>query len=639
MSQKTALICSTKSTDSPDASRRTIIKYLFVGKVVGLGFLLRAATYSPTNKRKNDPGNYSTLWSIHPTLSERNVANAISAATLPDGTAVVLGGETYKVDSSATGAASVLNDLDVDGLVPFGPAMAGHFGIKNSGDEATKIAAAFQWSIDTGQSVKFPKGTYRSDRRLSRQGAMRIEGEGDETIFDFSALSTRQTLMEVTQLEASPTTVSSSLPLTIGTALITLTDASDYSVGDMVLLRSTEDFSATARGIADGNKRGELGIIASKSGNRIRLTQGLRDVYSTGTITVTRVVPNIRPVLKNFRIKGGGASARQWGLRIDYAVNPEVSAISFEGVEDTGVSLSYCDGGHVHDCTGNDIAGIVSKTGYAFAADLMTRDALFENLRSNNSSCLFSTGGLYAVWDNIVTKCVATNTASVRPAIQTHINGVRTVVDKCTVIGATLGIGMFGPYSRIKNNIATDCSNSGIYTSDEGSVGIVVSGNTVRRCLTGINMGTNSGSRREGGLLGPNYVYEGTGGGSGISCSADDMTIDSPRIKGHSPGMLVQGDRVIVNNPHIYDSGPSGNHIGIHWLGDDGRIVGGRIDGKKGKALSYGVAVAGQDLLIDGTEIGVISNANAVSIAASTRTVFRNIKVNGKIQSWPPNSP
>lgn len=568
-------------------------------------------------------------------LRLRNSTNAKIAASLSDGTAVMLGEFVYKVESSAKGAASASNDLGVDGLVPFGQAFAGHFGIEISGDQSTKIQAAFLWSATTCQSVMFPKGVYRSDTRLSVHGPLKILGEGDDTIFDFSAFSKRQTLIEMTQIETDRTTLSNPGPLSVGTETIALLDARNYSVGDMILLRSTELFSTTARGVADGNKKGELGIVTNKSGSSITLSQGLRDSYSGGTISVTRVRPNTRPVFKNFRIKGGGVAARQWGLRIDYAIYPEVTGVSFEGVEDTGVSLSYCDGGHVHRCVGDNIAGIVSETGYAFGADLMTRDAIFENLRTNGSSCLFSTGGLYAVWDIQVFNCIATNTASVRPAIQTHINGVRTSVYRCTVKGATLGIGMFGPYSRIKNNVVTDCSNSGIYTLDEGSAGIVVSGNTLRKCLTGINLGPNSGSRRAGGFIDQNRVIEGIGGSAGISCTADDMTIGYPHISGYSPGMIVQGDRVTVNYPYITNAGLDGNHFGFFWLGDDGRIIGGGVYANRGRPFTYGIVVTGQNLSIGATEIDGISDTNAIAKAASIRMTTRSVTINGKILSSP----
>ncbi len=631
MPKKTAFLLSKNFYAGIRFSRRRIINYILVGKFSGLPFFLGADLSKRTKSNQQQIQRHTpTLGPHSPVFDERNRNNAIIAAALPHGSKVMLGDLAYKTDYRALGTASVLNDLGVDRLVPLGEAMAGHFGIETSGDQASKITAAFQWSIETGKTIRFPKGTYRVDTRLSVEGSIRIEGDGDETIFDFSRYSSRQTLIEITQLEVNPTTVSSALPLTVGTSVVTLADASGYSVGDMVLLRSTEDFSTTKRGISDGNKRGELAIIAHKSANRIGLTQGIRDKYSNGTITATMVTPNLRPTLKNFRIKGAGSEARQWGLRINYAVNPEVSGISFEDVEDIGLSLSYCDGGYVHNCIGNDIAGTVSKTGYAFAADLMTRDAVFENLRADSSSCLFSTGGLYAVWDNLVTNCVAYDAASERPAIQTHINGVRTVVEKSSVTRATVGIGMFGPHSTIRNNTTIECSNSGIYTSDEGSVGIVVSGNTVKRCLTGINIGMNSGSRSKSGLLGPNYVYEGIGKSSGISCSADDMTIDSPRVTGHSPGILVQGDRVVLNNVHIIGSGPYGNHIGIYWWGDDGKVIGGAIDGRSGEAIHYGVAAVGRNLMIDGIEINGISETNAISRSISASVVLRNVKVDGK---------
>lgn len=568
---------------------------------------------------------------IDVTLGSRGSSNATTATSFADGTIVTLAGLQYEVDSTKTGTDSATNDLGVDGLVPNGQAEAGHFGITNSGDEATKIAAAVQWSIDNGKPVKFPKGTYRSDTRLTVDGPVWIEGEGEETVFDFSALTTQQTLFELTKTEANSTTVSTALPLGVGVNSFDLTDASAYSVGDMIMMRSTQKFSD-----ADTSyKRGEIGIIESKSTNTITLTQGLRDTYSSGTITVTRVVPINRPIIKNIRIKGGGTSARQYGLRIDYAINPEVEGVSFEGVEDTGVSLSYCDGGHVHDCQGDDIAGITSGVGYAFAADLMTRDARFERLQSNGSSCLFSTGGLYPVWDNIVTECFGTNGASTRPVIQTHINGVRTIVDKNTITNSPIGIGMFGPYSKIKNNTVTDCTTAGLYYIDEGSVGLVQSGNTLRRNVTNVSIGANNGSRSGGGVVGPDFIYGSGTGGAGISCSADDMKIIVPHIELCSPGMLIQGDRATINLPHIYDtSNGAGNDYGIHTLGDDIRIIGGVIQEKNFTDLNYGILAQGNNLLVDGTDISGVIESRVVSATASTNTVVRNIKGNGNLQRW-----
>lgn len=60
---------------------------------------------------------------------ERNAANAAALSSQTDGAIVSMGGLSYQVDRTATGVNSATYDLNVDGLIPYGPIISmDHFG-------------------------------------------------------------------------------------------------------------------------------------------------------------------------------------------------------------------------------------------------------------------------------------------------------------------------------------------------------------------------------------------------------------------------------------------------------------------------------------------------------------------------------
>jgi len=91
--------------------------------------------------------------------ASRTASVAKIAAAKDDGSIVNIAGQSYRVDSTATGNASATNDLSINGLVPHGVATVMHYGGLNDGIVDCRNALVYA-TLNNGH-VHFPAGDYK----------------------------------------------------------------------------------------------------------------------------------------------------------------------------------------------------------------------------------------------------------------------------------------------------------------------------------------------------------------------------------------------------------------------------------------------------------------------------------------------
>jgi len=504
------------------------------------------------------------------------------------------------------------------------------------GDGSTNDTTAFQTAINsvvtTGQMLYVPAGTYKITSPLVANGSLKMSGDGVTSVLNCTALSAGTYALAIQGSESTTNTTMTAYT-SVNDATISVASTTGFAVGDLVSLKSTQAFSQ----IDTNYKLGELQYIKSIGSGTITFTAKLKAAYTSGTITVRKLNYINAPSVSNIKLIGAGASTPGYGISVYYAIKPKLDNVYFDLFEDQAISYSYCDSGSVTRCYIENCSGITNGVGYAIGFDFLSQFCHAENNFAQRVSCGFSTGSYYCVWNSVVSGNSFFGNESQRPLIQTHINGVNTVVANNTVQSAYIGIGNFSRNCTVIGNIVSNCGYAGIYVETDGAINYQCIGNKVTESLRGITVGEYTGTELPSILIKDNILW--TNGLNGISVTAQYAQIEGNHIRNTSPAIVFSGpsDANIENNV-IVDIRNYSQAYGIYIApgtanATDIYINNNRIESNLDNELSYGV-------VIDPNAVGVVVSNNVIKNYLSTaisdggaRTVITQNTFNGDFQT------
>jgi len=248
------------------------------------------------------------------------------------------------------------------------------YGATGSEDISTEIQAAIDAAEVSGGIVFFPPGTYRIDSPLTIDSSnVHLIGSGSEaTIFDIRNLIGFSGITFEGSISAAITLGANANKNDIS---ITTSEATGWSVDDLVLIESTTTFGDT------NDRCGEIVKIASISGTTITFYTRLFDTYTTAATAGVKKITSVKGVkCQGFQILGdsGGDSGIQYqyvengiiddvkcirtdysGLEIETSYNVNITNYKSLGVcaEGTGYGISihtgsrniFVDGAHIEE--------------------------------------------------------------------------------------------------------------------------------------------------------------------------------------------------------------------------------------------------------------------------------------------------
>jgi hypothetical protein len=499
-------------------------------------------------------------------------------------------------------------------------------------NDTTFFQAAINSVITTGQMLYVPAGTYKITSPLVANGSLKMSGDGATSVLNCSTLSAATTALTIQGSESATATTLTAFTQ-VSDVTISVASTTGFAVGNLVSLKSTQPFSQ----IDTNYLLGELQYIKSIGSGTITFTSKLKAAYTSGTITVRKLNYIDAPSVSNIKLIGAGAGTPGYGISVYYAARPKLDNVYLDLFEDQGISYSYCDSGSVTRCYIENCSGITNGVGYAIGFDFLSQFCHAENNFAQRVSCGFSTGSYYCVWDSVVSGNSFFANESNRPLIQTHINGVNTVISNNTVQSAYIGIGTFSRNCTVIGNIVSNCGYAGIYTETDGAINYQCIGNKVTESLRGITVGAYAGTELPSVLIKDNILW--TNGLNGISVSAQYAQIEGNHIRNTSPAILFSGPSdVNIENNVIVDIRNYSQAYGVYIApstanATDIYINNNRIESNLDNELAYGV-------VIDANATGaVISNniiknylTNSVS-DGGTRTVITQNTFNGDFQT------
>lgn len=414
-------------------------------------------------------------------------------------------------------------------------------------NDTPAFISAINEALATGAAVYVPKGTYVILTPLVASGAIKIFGDGAESVLDCSGLAAGTSALAMEGSQSGTVTTTTAYP-SVNDRTISVVSSSGFAYGDMVMITSTQPFSTM-----DPNYlKGELGFVQSVALGSITLNAGVKDTYSAGTVSIRKVNAIENPIIADLKIVGPGAANPSYGIRIDYAKHPVCQNVHLVDFEDQGFAYSYCDSGSIANCKVENCSGIANGVGYAFGLDLLTQFSHVTDCFASYMSCGFSTGGYLPVWNCVVDGNSFYGGNTTRPMIQTHINGANIVISNNTVSSGQIGIGVFARGNLITGNNVSNQAQYGIYLIEEGLVNGQIVGNKTQNCFRGAGVGNYTGSGTTNVLIQGNQFISCTA--NGISSQAPNTVISNNVMSNVSPGILFSGNGACtIENNEIID--------------------------------------------------------------------------------------
>jgi|GEM_PF-2619620 len=377
-----------------------------------------------------------------------------------------------------------------DGEIRLKSAKPEWFGVTGADDDVAIQHAAF-----AADRVVFEDGkTYVLGSHILIKKSIVLEGKA---ILDGSATASGAIL--TIQGSDSETSATLSAAGVKDANKIIVASTSGFSVGDMIMLRSTEDWSETAASADDNHryKKGEIAFIKSvDNATSLTLTEPLKDNYSiTGqTVTVTKLNKINKPLVDGLRIMGGGAGKGHLGLIICYATEPVIRNVEVSKCEIEGIGFGYTDHGTINHCR---VSGANKNgTGYGYAFDNMAQNCAIIDSYSEDHRHGFTTGSYYPVWDYQLINFVARNAASTVTAgagINTHKNSRGGQFINTEVDGAYIGIGLAGARNIVMGGQVRNCTYACVYLQDDAALNTTIMGVQGRSSRYGINVAAFTG--------------------------------------------------------------------------------------------------------------------------------------------------
>jgi parallel beta-helix repeat protein len=419
------------------------------------------------------------------------------------------------------------------------------------GNGVTDDTAAFQLAITsalaTNTPIYVPSGTYVISTPLVAAGALKIFGDGASSILNCSSLAGATSALTIEGSLSATTTTMTAFPA-LNARTISVGSSAGFAYGDMIQITSTQPFSTQDPTYL----KGELGFVQSVGSGTITLNAGLKDTYTSGTVTVRKINAIENPIVADLKMIGAGAATGNYGVVVNYAKHPVCQNVHLIDFEDQAFAYSFCDSGSIANCKVENCSGIINGVGYAFGLDLLTQFSHVTDCFASNVSCGFSTGGLLPVWNCVVDSNSFYGGNSTRPLIQTHINGANIVISNNTVSSGQIGIGVFARGNVITGNNVSNQEQYGIYLIEEGVVNGQIVGNKTQDCFRGVGVGSYTGSDTPNVLIQSNQLMNCTA--NGISAGVDNVVISNNVMSNVSPGILFGGSSACtIENNEIID--------------------------------------------------------------------------------------
>ncbi|WP_134684446.1 right-handed parallel beta-helix repeat-containing protein [Brevibacillus migulae] len=229
------------------------------------------------------------------------------------------------------------NILDVK---DFGAKGDYNFTTNTGTDDTTAFRNAIaQLRRNGGGVLKIPDGVYylpTTTPFLIDTSNSHIQGSGNATLYmpnipaDIAGIALRG------QIEQAITNVTQSIAR--GSNQIVVADVTPFRPGDLIAIRSAENFNPDRSSIS----KGEFARIRSIDASNRRLVlmgsifDDYNDVYS---IYVDRILPIRNVSVSNVIVRMGGSGKRQNGIHIKYFDNASVRHVRTERIEQTGIIL------------------------------------------------------------------------------------------------------------------------------------------------------------------------------------------------------------------------------------------------------------------------------------------------------------
>ncbi len=309
------------------------------------------------------------------------------------------------------------------------------------GDGQTDATSAIQAAIDAcpeGQVVKIPTGSYRLTSWLSIQKGIVLRGDGPtntKLILDAQSIPS---VIEIGRSWTEKPGVAVQSGAMKGSNSLTLSDASQFKVGDLVLLDQVDDPALVATGDCTFFKRttggvrslGQIFEVESKDGNTIEVSSPLYQSYSS------EFSPEVSPISDQGIVKYAGVEDLYATRTSDYggqghmihlasAAYSWVKNVETYKVSGRHVSLETCyrcvvRDSYLHDAWNNNAGG----TGYGIVLESHTSDSLAENniLNMLNLPITFavSSGGNVVAYNYVADSILADTPEWLMPDIDTH---------------------------------------------------------------------------------------------------------------------------------------------------------------------------------------------------------------------------
>lgn len=425
-------------------------------------------------------------------------------------------------------------------------------------DDTTAIQNAIDEVILTGQKLYVPAGTYLITTPLVANGSLKIFGDGASSVLDCSALAASTNALTIQGSLSATTTIMTAFPA-LNARTISVASSTGFAYGDMIQITSTQPFSTQDPTYL----KGELGFVQSVGSGTITLNAGLKDTYTSGTVTVRKINAIENPMVADLKLVGAGTTNPNYGLVVNYAKHPVCQNVHLVDFEDQGFAYSYCDSGSIANCKVENCSGIANGVGYAFGLDLLTQFSHVTDCFASYVSCGFSTGGSLPVWNCVVDGNSFYGGNSTRPMIQTHINGANIVISNNTVSSGQIGIGVFARGNLITGNNVSNQAQYGIYLIEEGVVNGQIVGNKTQDCFRGVGVGSYTGSDTPNVLIQSNQLMNCTA--NGISSGVGNTVISNNVMSNVSPGILFGGDGACtIENNEIIDVTNASQAYGVY---------------------------------------------------------------------------
>jgi PKD repeat protein len=268
-----------------------------------------------------------------------------------------------------------------------------------SQDDTAALKAAISL-CPSGQVVYIPEGTYKISSTLSLGSGVTIRGAGpDKTkIIQYAS----DDVVDMTGSSVSYNSVSATSGFSRGSDTVVVSSASNYKVGDIVLIDQLNDPSlVTSSGVggtctwcglygtSGTRSMGESLLIKSISGNVVTFNRPLYYEYSaTYSPQLSRIAAN---PIRNAGVEDmhlqlvAGASSGSC-VYMSRAVNCWVKGVETSQPENKHVYMYYyCVGNEVSGCYFHDSQSFASNHGggvelYGFSCDNLIQDNIFDHL-------------------------------------------------------------------------------------------------------------------------------------------------------------------------------------------------------------------------------------------------------------------